>query len=201
LKRNVLVSNTPDEYSINELARKADVSVRTIRFYINEGLLPAAQMRGRYAVYTEEYLDRLELIRRLKDSFLPLKEIRATLMSLSWEEVRATLADLRQQDAGMRPSQEGRQQPAGRQVRESRSSALDYIADLLTSTPANRPLPPRAAPHQPAPPAQPPGMGQESWQRVILAPGVELHLRQPLPQEDQPKIEALIRLGNKLFSA
>jgi DNA-binding transcriptional MerR regulator len=197
------VSNNPDDYSINELARKADVSVRTIRFYINEGLLPAAQMRGRYAVYTEEYLDRLELIRRLKDSFLPLKEIRATLMSLSWEEVRATLADLRQQDAGLAPSPSASQkQAAGRQIRESRSSALDYISDLLTSTPANRPLPPRAAaPNQSAPPAPPPSTGQETWQRVILAPGVELHLRQPLPQEDQPKIEALIRLGNKLFSA
>lgn len=64
------------DYQINELAKRAGVSVRTIRFYIDEGLLPAPTNRGRYSTYTDEYLDRLELIRMLKDRFLPLKRIR-----------------------------------------------------------------------------------------------------------------------------
>ena len=53
------------DYQINELAKRAGVSVRTIRFYIDEGLLPAPTNRGRYSTYTDEYLDRLELIRML----------------------------------------------------------------------------------------------------------------------------------------
>ncbi|HZW02420.1 MAG TPA: MerR family transcriptional regulator, partial [Anaerolineaceae bacterium] len=58
------------DYLIHELADLAGVSIRTIRYYINEGLLPAPDARGRYSTYREEYLDRLRLIRKLKDAFL-----------------------------------------------------------------------------------------------------------------------------------
>lgn len=189
------------EYFIHELAKRANVSVRTIRFYINEGLLPAPQTRGRYTVYTHEYLDRLELIRRLKESFLPLKEIRATLTALSWNEVRVTLADLRKREAGHKHSKTtGEKSETEHKVGEARSSALEYITDLLSSTPVNRPLPPQpAAPNIHAALAKSPGISQESWQRVTLAPGVELQIRLPIRPDDQPKIEAILRLAKNLF--
>jgi DNA-binding transcriptional MerR regulator len=60
---------SPEEYPIRELAERAGVSVRTVRYYIQEGLLPAPDTQGRFASYTEEHLDRLELIRRLKEAF------------------------------------------------------------------------------------------------------------------------------------
>jgi MerR family transcriptional regulator, copper efflux regulator len=192
-----------DEYSINDVSKKANVTIRTIRFYINEGLLPAPQTHGRYAVYTDEYLDRLELIRRLKNSFLPLKEIRATMTSLSWSEVQASLADLRKRD-------EDRDQASGGQVNglpaheagESHSSALDYISGLLSSTPVSRPLPPQPAPKSaPGLPPVPPAPQPERWLRVTLADGVELHAREPLRPEDQKKIEQLIQSAKKIFSA
>jgi len=41
---------TESDYQINELAKKAGVSVRTIRFYNAEGLLPSPPSQGRYAV-------------------------------------------------------------------------------------------------------------------------------------------------------
>ncbi len=83
---------TESDYQIHELADKAGVSVRTIRFYIKEGLLPSPQVRGRYAGYSDDYLERLELIRLLKDQFLPLREIRVRTQGLSQEEVRAALS-------------------------------------------------------------------------------------------------------------
>jgi DNA-binding transcriptional MerR regulator len=67
---------TTEELLIHELAEKAGVSVRTIRYYIEEGLLPPPTYEGKYSFYSTAYLDRLELIRRLKDSYLPLREIR-----------------------------------------------------------------------------------------------------------------------------
>lgn len=189
------------EYPINELAKKANVSVRTVRFYINEGLLPAPQTRGRYTVYTDEYVDRLELIRRLKESFLPLKEIRATLTSLNWDEVRATLAGLRRREAHpQRPEPPDEKGASTRKVGETRSSALKYIADLLTSTPVNRPLPPQpASPTVRTSPHQTPALHQELWQRVILADGLELHIRNPLQPEDQRKVDEITQFARKLF--
>src|SRR5436190_8008356 len=78
---------------IEELAERAAVRVRTVRFYIAEGLLPGPGARGRAAAYGEEHLLRLRLIRRLAERHVPLAEMRARLSSLSLDQVRALLAE------------------------------------------------------------------------------------------------------------
>lgn len=82
LKENLLIS---------DLARETGVSVRTIRYYIMEGLLPSPQVRGRYSVYDEGYLHRIKLIKILKDAYLPLSKIRELLSNLKPEEIKSTL--------------------------------------------------------------------------------------------------------------
>ena len=82
LKENLLIS---------DLARQTGVSVRTIRYYIMEGLLPSPQVRGRYSVYDEEYLHRIRLIKILKDAYLPLSKIRELLSNLTPDEIKSTL--------------------------------------------------------------------------------------------------------------
>jgi DNA-binding transcriptional MerR regulator len=82
---------TTEELLIHELAERAGISVRTIRYYIEEGLLPQPSYQGKYSYYSKAYLDRLELIRRLKDSYLPLKEILSIMNSLSDEDVHRRL--------------------------------------------------------------------------------------------------------------
>ena len=72
-----------EKFLIHELAEKAGVTVRTIRYYTNEGLLPQPEASGKYAYYSAAHLNRLELIRRMKDAYLPLREIRQTLVRLS----------------------------------------------------------------------------------------------------------------------
>jgi DNA-binding transcriptional MerR regulator len=78
--------------TIRELTEAAGVSVRTVRYYIAEGLLPPPEGAGPASVYTRSHLDRLRLITRLKDAYLPLKEIRRRLAGLDDEEVRTMLA-------------------------------------------------------------------------------------------------------------
>src|SRR5215210_5590262 len=77
--------------SIEELAAHASVRVRTIRFYVAEGLLPGPGARGRAAAYGEEHLLRLRLIRRLAERHVPLAEMRGRLAGLSLDEVRTLL--------------------------------------------------------------------------------------------------------------
>lgn len=90
---------TPEEgLMIKELADAAGVSVRTIRYYIAEGLLPAPANSGRYARYSEDTLLLLRLIQQLKDAFLPLAEIRSRVSGLDADEIRAALDEL--QSAG-----------------------------------------------------------------------------------------------------
>jgi DNA-binding transcriptional MerR regulator len=64
---------------IAELARRAGVTPRTIRYYVTEGLLPAPAGQGQRRAYGLAHLDRLEAIRELKAAYLPLHEIRRRL--------------------------------------------------------------------------------------------------------------------------
>jgi hypothetical protein len=41
---------------------------------------------------------------------------------------------------------------------------------------------------------------QESWQRVELAPGIELNIRQPQPPARRSQIYELIELARKIFT-
>lgn len=86
------------EFSLGELSEIADVSPRTVRYYIVEGLLPPPLTTGRNATYSQDHLDRLNAIAAMKEMYLPLREIRHRLNTLTPEQMRdpAYLATLSQ---------------------------------------------------------------------------------------------------------
>jgi DNA-binding transcriptional MerR regulator len=63
------------ELTVDELAARAGVSVRTVRFYAGRGLLPPPRLRGRTGLYGPEHLGRLELVRELQTLGLTLASI------------------------------------------------------------------------------------------------------------------------------
>ena len=67
------------QLELTELADRAGVSIRTVRYYIQQGLLAKPEARGPGAHYTEEHLERLLLIKRLQKEHLPLSEIRRAI--------------------------------------------------------------------------------------------------------------------------
>ena len=75
-------------WRIDDLARAADLTVDTIRYYRREGLLPAPERCGRTNRYGPEHLDRLERIKDLQARRFSLAAIRALLT-----EDRAELVD------------------------------------------------------------------------------------------------------------
>lgn len=199
---------TAEELLIHELAERAGVSVRTIRYYIEEGLLPQPNYEGKYSYYSPSFLDRLELIRRLKDSYLPLREIREILNSLTDSEVRQRLKMLSQPSPGLSEqlkAPQGRAKPGAR--------ALDYIDHVMdnqskyrTKGTQEKPRPPFAqepniffqeAMNQPAQSSAP--RAQETWQRISLAPGVEIHLRKPVDPRTEHRLQQLLNFARKIF--
>ncbi|MEO5964963.1 MAG: MerR family transcriptional regulator, partial [Candidatus Limnocylindrales bacterium] len=76
-----------DPYSLAELARLADVTPRTVRYYVAQGLLASPGAAGSATRYSEGHLARLRLIRRLQREHLPLAEIRSRLERLGDEEI------------------------------------------------------------------------------------------------------------------
>jgi DNA-binding transcriptional MerR regulator len=214
---------------IHELAKKAGVSVRTIRYYIEEGLLPTPSPRGRYSVYSEDYLERIELIRILKERFLPLKQIRTRLDSLGAEEVRMALA----QERAQLEAETHRVREAVPEGGDENLGALEYVNSLLKrqpgrsgisssaiksplslsqsriSTSVSQPTPQPAHAQRlfapPSPQLSPitqaaPAQEGEVWERVRLIPGVELHIQKPVEEDNLEKLEQLKRFACQLFN-
>ncbi len=166
----------PEGLGISELAMSVGVTPRTVRYYVAEGLLPAPGGSGQHRVYTEEHLLRLQAIGRLKEAYLPLGEIRRRLDGASLEELR------RIAESPARPP----------------SSALDYVSSVLStqlSGDANAELP-----KAPAASGPPPAPSSTVWQRVLLAPGVELHYQLTGDPDRDAAIARLIAESARLLS-
>ena len=181
--------------TVEELAERGQVSVRTVRYYIAEGLLPGPGSRGKAATYGEEHLVRLLLIRRLAERGVPLAKMRDLLDRLALDDARALLAE--EEEAF-----------AVRQQAEQAPSPKEYVAALLDQARAAR-HPSLAEPHTPyaplapAPPvkplqSKPPSAGPspqrtDVWHRWELAPGVELHVRADALSSLRDLIDRLLR--------
>ncbi len=193
---------------IHELAERAGTTVRTIRYYTDEGLLPQPAIQGKYAYYSLNFLNRLELIRRMKEAYLPLREIRQIMNSLSDAEVLQRL----QEQAPSTPKAELGSTPE-KHSPGSGSKALEYISRLMDEQSVHRPQG-TAIPTQPvqsrsksanipqfaSQPAVPNVVTEgESWQRIPIASGVELNLRLPTDPDSTNRIQQLIKYAKNLF--
>jgi DNA-binding transcriptional MerR regulator len=153
---------SPTPLDLPELADRAGVSIRTVRYYIQQGLLQEPEARGPGAHYTEEHLDRLLLIKRLQKEHLPLSEIRKAIQSGAAEAAIPR-------------------------------SARDYVRSVLgkASAPMQVSSPPML--QQPEEPVR------SQWERITLAPDIELHLRRPLSRGVNKKVERLLDVARDIF--
>ena len=135
-----------DSYKLDELAHAAGTSPRTVRYYVQRGLLPGPAFRGKDTAYSREHLVRLRAIRKLQERFLPLDAIQVELARLGPEELER-LAD-------------------GKHVTFATAPAADGAAVSL-------PGPSPSAPPSVAPPSS---ATWTRWTRRELAPGLELTL-------------------------
>ncbi len=189
-------------YSLAELSQLANVTPRTVRYYIQQGLLPSPGTMGPGTRYGDAHLARIRLIRQLQRQHLPLAEIRARLAALGDEEVQSALEG----DAS-----------------RATGSAVDYVRSVLTSRglptvhPTARPamsppptdasaalasrhlaVPERSSDHfEPTPSASVPTRSQ--WDRIALGPDVELHVRRPLSRHQNRQVDRLVAIARQLL--
>ena len=69
---------TTARYAIGDLARLAGVSRRTVRYYVQEGLIPPPLGVGRGNHYGPEHLDRILHVKAMQEAGRTLGEIRDT---------------------------------------------------------------------------------------------------------------------------
>jgi DNA-binding transcriptional MerR regulator len=178
------------DVDITELCERADVTPRTVHFYVQQGLVPPAGSPGPGARYSEGHVARIKLIRLLQKQHLPLAEIARRTKGLSDEQIAALIEETKQRRS------------------EARGSALDYIRGVLAEprTRANTSdLPAARATRLPhvarLPGLTTPGIAERSqWERYILADGMELHIRRPLSRVEQRQFERLMAAARKILA-
>ena len=195
-------------YSLRELTDAAGVSVRTVRYYIAEGLLPPPHGAGPASVYTEEHLERLRQIAELKAAYLPLKEIRRRLIGHGhgMERRRSFITEELAEGPPQAPS--GRSSAADylRGLRE-RESRYESHAPAASHPPPMAPLPSMAPPDvtQLVPERFPDVVALDeaehevAWRRLQIEEGAELLISDDLYRRRRDKIDWLIEWARRVL--
>ena len=198
------------EYSLQELADLAGVTPRTIRYYIVSGLLPSPGRAGPGTTYADGHLNRLRLVRRLQREHLPLAEIRSRLAALD----DATVAALVEAPGGEPAAGSaidyirGVLEVDGRRGQMAWNPAVDLDSSSSAIGPPASPAPRNALAHEvprirSAESSQvyagAPTPDRSQWDRILLAPDVELHVRRPLGRRQHKRVERLIEIAGELL--
>ena len=206
------------EYTLEELAKMVRINPRTIRSYIQQGLMSGPDSMGRNARYKDYHLKRLRVIRTLKEvHHLPLSEIRRLVtMAGPGEDIQIQLVPL-----------DGKMQVEAREISEEEasapSSALDYVRARRASATGRHVEETAALPTAPPPMLSSPidqddsvtspleallyklrDQGTldhvprktrgEEWVRLEVTPDIEIHVRGQLRREQLSDFEQLADL-------
>lgn len=210
--------------TLGQLTEAADVSVRTVRYYIAEGLLPPPAGAGPQSAYTLGHLNRLRLIQRLKERYLPLKEIRRRLAGLEDDEVRSLL-EVSEDTSSVIDLEKSLWEPSLAEARTYlemlderslyRTEPLPFQGPTATAPPAaSTPAPPAASSLARSRPPRPSGvfparrpaedsqpeLGQELWRRIPLGDEAELVISDRVYARHRERVDWLVRWARKVFN-
>lgn len=182
--------------SLTDLSQTTGESERTLRYWVQFGLLSGPLEKGPAARYPAEHVARVAWIRGRQAEGVPLKaillEVQRSERGVADRKGPSLPMPADQQRLGSMPSHAGQELTA----------IQEYLAraNLLThraSSPVS-PQPPNTSAQRPmAVEWNPP---RTRWEHVQLDDGVELLIKRPLDTWRQRKIEKLLRYAATLFA-
>ncbi|MEQ8174853.1 MAG: MerR family transcriptional regulator [Syntrophomonadaceae bacterium] len=164
------------EYRIGELAREADVTKRTIHYYIGRGLLPPPEGAGVGSSYKEEHLVKLNLIKKLQEQYLPLVRIRDIVAALNLDEARQLLAQPGSWNGFVFKGYDSEEPMEAGKVKNSKSTENNPVNHTVRAEG-------RAS----------------SYARLELGMGMELHFPSELLQKDPALISSIEKYVHRLI--
>jgi DNA-binding transcriptional MerR regulator len=205
------------EFCLKALCEAAHVTERTVRYYIAEGLLPPPQGARAQSRYTASHLERLQLIQRLKEQDFSLRQIKALLDEKARPELKPLLnpvyfAGENEEFTGLSAPR----QPAPEAPFKSNTPSQTPIPPLVLFQSLNRTgqsstRPAEAKPVQPLKMGfarswtpDPPEIGPDPtpgsveaqelsqvWEKLTIAPGIELLLEKTIADRNRPHLANL----------
>jgi len=166
----------PGSLSLKELCSEAQVTERTVRYYIQESLLPPPEGTGFSARYTSEHVLRLKIIKRLKEDYLPLAEIRRRLEGTKLAELERLVLPEEIDITSQKETSEAKRyldnllapRHGAKAAISQKNGPAEYIGQLIPA-----PTPKFAS--QVGISERATGLNEENWVRVKIIPEVEIH--------------------------
>lgn len=201
-------------HTLQELAGETGVEPRTIRSYVEKGVIPGPETLGRGARYPRETLDRLKVLQLLRDANrdLSLDQIRVLLHSIGPSQARAiadgtlrigAVIDTDARTAGSSrtaldylesiksPTRKSRHEQAGEPLWFAHAAEpFSDAADLTVLEAAARALADLAGQSSASRSTR-----GETWYRIPLTPDIELSVRGEFAPE---QLAQLHRIGDAL---
>jgi DNA-binding transcriptional MerR regulator len=171
-----------DRYSLAELADATGIEERTIRSYIERGLLAGAQTRGRGASYSREHLSRLLVVKSLRRARpnIGLSEIRIFLQGLSPDQIDGLASgSISAEPRAIAPIATGEPESQDDEPHETHdtdevdTANLEQSATKLTGVERLLCLLRRVSGSMSIAPSS----RVERWQRIAITPDIELSIR------------------------
>jgi hypothetical protein len=169
----------PNQLTLKQLIDQTGESERTLRYYMQLGLLDGPTSSGSAARYTIENIKRVAHIRQRQREGVGLREIQRELAA----PAKAQQASL------FSPTVPPTVSPTAAMPA---LDALEYLQRQGLVPPAPRPAP------RPRRPGWPPD--REQWERQVLDDGIELWVRRPLDPHRQKLLHQLLDRAEELFS-
>lgn len=173
-----------EEVTLTELAEQTGESARTLRFYVMQGLLRGPDASGPRARYPSEYVARVRWIRERQSEGLSLGRIARDLQALD--------------AAGLPLPTSSHEGPVEAPRASAASSAVDYLRHAGLLPKHGPPSAPSAVPASAAVDASA-DPTRSTWEHVLLADGVELHVRRPLDPFTQRRVKHLLQQARDIF--
>lgn len=196
-----------EEYTLEDLEKLSGLPIRTLRFYIQEGLLPGPDTRGKFARYSGKHLNTIELIQRMKNMRIPLQKIKQLIDGMSTDDLANVMRSpyyaipdlefkLMSPDFS-ESSHDGIETPMpGSPILRNEQRKLGFRdnSPQVYSSAAMSPPGSKSQPNQ-----KNSRQVEETWQRIRLADGLELQVRKPLDRHMSRLVEELRRMASLFF--
>ncbi len=169
-------------YTITELEEKTGLLRRTIHFYVKDRMIPPPTGKGGAAKYGEEHLLRLQVIRILRGKNLLLDGIREFLSKMDLNDMRQFLAGAegsrKEWDTAAVGRLIGLEEIQARNISFATLGEVDeQPVNLLATLPTQK------------------TSTIDTWQRIMVAEGVEINLSTALPESTR---KAVLELADML---
>ncbi len=210
-------------YTLAELSERAEVPERTVRYYIQEKLIPPSIGRGRKARYSDEHLERLREIRELRALGISLEIIHMRMAEYESVPSKGNVPTVARCELALESSSAedaGPPEPPAPDVLRAAAlppsapdasasraeAAADYIAEARASAVTAARIPPAVGARHFALPGRSsaqssPGVEERSrWERIAVTPEIEIHVRRPQPRSQKRALEQLIETAKELFA-